>query len=104
VGGHLTALARTQVGNFTIDEAVTLDELAARERPVTLSLAEAADRCLPRRDLTEDEAHVVSHGGPLAPLGRPGPYAAFDPAGDVVAVMIERDGRARPDVVFKPGG
>jgi tRNA pseudouridine55 synthase len=104
VGGHLTALERTAVGGFTLDEAVTLDELAELAEPVTMSLAEAADRCLPRRELTGEQARVVGHGGPLPPTGRPGPYAAFDPDGDVVAVMIERDGKARPDVVFKAVG
>jgi len=102
VGGHLTALERTAVGGFTLDEAVTLDDLAAREQPITMSLAEAAGRCLPRRELSAEETRIVGHGGPLPPIGDAGPYAAFDPEGEVVAVMIERDGKARPDVVFRP--
>src|SRR5262245_33292941 len=48
VGGHLTALRRTAVGGFTLAEASTLDELAARveagETPIGLTLDEAAAR------------------------------------------------------------
>ena len=32
VGGHLTALRRTAVGGFTLDDACTLDELALKRR------------------------------------------------------------------------
>src|SRR6266545_2914928 len=104
VGGHLTALRRTHVGSFGLAEAVTLDELAAREDPVTLSLAEAAARFFPRRDATADEARVLGHGGPLPAIGIAGPYAVFDPAGTVLAIVAERDGRARPQVVLAPAG
>ncbi|GGJ77112.1 tRNA pseudouridine synthase B [Pilimelia anulata] len=103
VGGHLTALRRTAVGGFTLAEAATLDELAERagDEPVTgLPMAEAARRFLPARDVDEAAARTLSHGGPLAPGGIAGPYAAIGPAGDLLAVLRDRDGRARPDVVF----
>jgi tRNA pseudouridine55 synthase len=103
VGGHLTALRRTEVGVFTLADAVTLDDLAAREDPVTLPLAAAAARFLPRREVSTEEARVVGHGGPLSTVGITGPYAVFDPGGDVLAVMSERDGRARPEVVLVGG-
>src|SRR5205807_1664852 len=85
VGGHLTALRRTFVGGcsgppgeaaragmpvgFGLDEAVTLDELATRDDPVTLPLNEAAARFFARREATADEARVLAHGGPLPPVG-----------------------------------
>ncbi|WP_432836252.1 tRNA pseudouridine(55) synthase TruB [Dactylosporangium sp. CA-092794] len=102
VGGHLTALRRTAVGAFTLAEAVTLDELAERPDPVTLPLQAAADRCFPRRDATEDEARTLSHGGPLDPAGIPGPYAVFAPDGTVLAIVSEREGKARPEIVLVP--
>jgi tRNA pseudouridine55 synthase len=120
VGGHLTALRRTRVGGrsgppgeapragmavgFTLDEAVTLDDLANREDPVTLPVAEAAARFFARRDATADEARVLANGGPLAPVGIPDPYAVFDPSGRVLAIVAERDGRARAQVVLSPAG
>jgi tRNA pseudouridine55 synthase len=101
VGGHLTALRRTAVGQFTLDEAVALADLEGRENPVTVPLATAAQLVLPRRDVDAAAARVLSHGGPLPAAGTPGPYAVFDPEGQVVAVVAERDGKARPEVVFK---
>ncbi len=86
---------------FTLDEAVALADLEGRENPVTVPLATAAQLVLPRRDVDAAAARVLSHGGPLPAAGTPGPYAVFDPEGQVVAVVAERDGKARPEVVFK---
>ncbi|MFI7605438.1 tRNA pseudouridine(55) synthase TruB [Micromonospora sp. NPDC049366] len=103
VGGHLTALRRTAVGGFTLAEAATLDELEQRApEVVTLPLAAAADRFFPRRDATSAEAVVLSHGGPLEATGIAGPYAVFDPAGGLVAIVSEREGRARAEIVLAP--
>ncbi|MEV8512924.1 tRNA pseudouridine(55) synthase TruB [Dactylosporangium sp. NPDC051484] len=102
VGGHLTALRRTAVGAFTLAEAATLDELAQLPDPVTLPLPAAADRCFPRRDATADEAKTLSHGGPLSPIGIPDPYAVFAPDGTVLAIVREREGKARPEIVLVP--
>jgi tRNA pseudouridine55 synthase len=104
VGGHLTALRRTAVGGFTLAEAVPLDELAERDDPVTLPLSEAADRCFDRRDVDTEAARILAHGGPLPAVGTPGPYAVFAPDGTVVAIVSERDGRARAEVVLNPSG
>ncbi|WP_373292781.1 tRNA pseudouridine(55) synthase TruB [Mangrovihabitans endophyticus] len=101
VGGHLTALRRTAVGDLTLDHASTLAELADRAPDVVgLSLAEAAKRAFPGRTASAEEARVLSHGGPLSPAGIDGPYAVFDPGGDVLAIVRERDGRARPEIVL----
>jgi tRNA pseudouridine55 synthase len=103
VGGHLTALRRTAVGALTLAEASTLEELESRAPDVVgLALADAARRAFPQRTATAAEARVLSHGGPLEPAGIDGPYAVFDPSGDVLAIVTERDGRARPDVVLAP--
>jgi tRNA pseudouridine55 synthase len=102
VGGHLTALRRTAVGSFTLAEASTLDELAERDSPMSLTLDETAARLFTRRDATPPEAATLSHGGPLAPIGEPAPYAVFGPDGGVIAIVAERDGRARAEVVFAP--
>jgi tRNA pseudouridine55 synthase len=104
VGGHLTALRRTKVGAFTLGEAATLDELAQRPDPVVLSLAAAAERLFPRRDADPAEAKIVAHGGWLPGRGDPGPHALFAPDGELIAILNDRDGRARPEVVFAPAG
>ncbi|WP_346115868.1 tRNA pseudouridine(55) synthase TruB [Micromonospora coerulea] len=103
VGGHLTALRRTAVGGFTLAEAATLDELEQRApEVVNLPLDAAADRYFVRRDATPEEAKVLSHGGPLDPAGIAGPYAVFGPDGGLIAIVSERDGRARAEIVLAP--
>ncbi|SCL21668.1 tRNA pseudouridine synthase B [Micromonospora rhizosphaerae] len=103
VGGHLTALRRTAVGSFTLAEAATLDELEQHApEVVNLPLDVAADRFFPRRDATGEEAKVLSHGGPLDPVGIAGPYAVFGPDGGLIAIVSERDGRARAEIVLAP--
>lgn len=103
VGGHLTALRRTAVGGFGIAEAATLDDLAERDEPVTLPLAAAVERFFRRRDVDVSEAKALSYGGSVPPVGLTGPYAVFAPDGRVVAIVSERAGRARPEVVLSPG-
>jgi tRNA pseudouridine55 synthase len=102
VGGHLTALRRTRVGPFGLDQAHTLDQLADRADPVTIGLDAAVAAVFPRRDLDAAAASRLGHGGRLAPAGLAGRYAAFDPNGHVVALVEERDGVAQPVVVFAP--
>jgi tRNA pseudouridine55 synthase len=103
VGGHLTALRRTAVGRMTLAEASTLEELEQRAPEVVgLSMAEAARQAFPQRTATEEEARVLSHGGPLEPVGIGGPYAVFGPTGDVLAIVSEKAGRARAEIVLAP--
>jgi tRNA pseudouridine55 synthase len=103
VGGHLTALRRTAVGDLTLASAATLAELEERAPEViSLPMAEAARRAFPQREADADETRVLSHGGPLAPVGIEGPYAVFNAAGDVLAIVSERDGKARAEIVLAP--
>ncbi|WP_239082108.1 tRNA pseudouridine(55) synthase TruB [Actinoplanes teichomyceticus] len=103
VGGHLTALRRTAVGGMTLDAAATLEQLEERAPDVVgLPLSEAARRAFPQRVATEEETRVLRHGGPLAPAGIDGPYAVFAPDGEVLAVVSERGGRARAEIVLAP--
>lgn len=104
VGGHLTALRRTTVGSFTLADALTLEELAELADPVRLPLAAVAERFFRRRDADAAEARVLAHGGSLPAVGWSGPYAVFAPDGTVLAVVSERDGRARPEIVLAPAG
>ena len=101
VGGHLTALRRTAVGGYPLTEAVTLAELEEKAPDVvTLSMADAARRAFPVRTASAEEARVLGHGGPLPAVGIEGPYAVLDPAGALLAVVSERSGRAKPEIVL----
>ncbi|BCJ67038.1 tRNA pseudouridine(55) synthase TruB [Polymorphospora rubra] len=103
VGGHLTALRRTAVGGFTLAEAATLEELEERApQVVNLPLEQAARRQFAQREADAAEAKVLSHGGPLKPVGIAGPYAVFGPDGGLLAIVSEREGRARAEIVLAP--
>jgi len=67
VGGHLTALRRTRVGPYALAAARTLDQLAVSLE--LIPLADAAAAAFPRRDLTAEQARLVSHGGALPAAG-----------------------------------
>jgi tRNA pseudouridine55 synthase len=103
-GGHLTALRRTRVGAFDVERAHTMDELAKPGAVLghLLSLDEAVAGTFPRRDLTAEETRELGYGRRIAPSGRDEPVGAFAPDGTVVALLQDRDGVARPMLVFAP--
>src|SRR4029077_2217019 len=100
VGGHLTALRRTRVEPFRIEQARTLEQLEAEWSVV--SLEEVVGATFPRRDLDDDQAGAVAHGGRLTLEGETGPTGVFAPDGRVLALMEPRDGALRPLVVLAP--
>lgn len=72
--GHVGTLRRTRVGRFTLDRAISLDDLAAMEQGAaaeTLLLPiETALDDIPALALTEAEAHRLRHGQSVALLTR----------------------------------
>ncbi len=91
VAGHLTALRRTRVGPYTLDEARTL-----------LPMASAARAAFPSRELTAEEARRLAHGQRLPAVGLgEGPSAAFAPDGSLVALVTESGATARPLLVLQ---
>ena len=101
VGGHLTALRRTRVGGFGLDQARTLDDLADKPQ-LSYTLDEACLLSFPRRNLSADEAEDARHGRPLAPAGIDGVYAATAPDGQVVSLLRDEGKRAKSVVVLRP--
>jgi tRNA pseudouridine55 synthase len=88
LGGHCTALRRTTVGSFLVqdaDEEALLPPLAAVEH-------------LPRRDLDEAEAALVRTGRAV-PSTEDGPVTLVA-GGALVAVAQAADGEARPETVI----
>lgn len=103
VGGHLTALRRTQVGPFGLATARTLEELA--ERPeLSLDLDAAVHAAFRGRELDAAQAETLAHGGRIPAAGIVGTHAAFDPDGQAVALLTEQHGAARPVLVLRPAG
>jgi len=102
VGGHLTALRRTRVGQFDLDQVRTLDDLADHPR-LSYTLDEACLKSFPRRDLTDAEAEDTRHGRALKPAGIEGVYAASAPGGgQVIALLEDQSMRTKSVVVLRP--
>jgi tRNA pseudouridine55 synthase len=109
VGGHLTALRRTRVGRFGIDDAHSLTDLEvaseADDMPL-LALAAAARSCFTVRELTGPEATAIGYGQRIASqlAGRNQPVAAVAPDGHLVAMLDESGSLAKARVVFAASG
>lgn len=108
-GGHLTALRRTQVGPYTLDQARTLEQLA--EELEVLEMSQAARALMPNRELSADETAEISFGRRIAAGAGAGtpeaataekPAAAFAPDGSLVALLADAGGYAKPVLVFAP--
>ena len=104
-GGHLTALRRTRVGPYLVEDARTLDQLA--EKFEFIPLAEAAGAAFGHLRLTAEQARLVSHGVRLPATQAAGgaadaPVAAFGPDGSLTALLVQREGEMRPLAVFVP--
>jgi tRNA pseudouridine55 synthase len=109
VGGHLTALRRTQVGPYTLDQAHTLEQLA--EELDVLEMSQAARALMPNRELSDEETTEISFGrriaaGPAAGTAdaatADAPAAAFAPDGTLVALLADAGSYAKPVLVFAP--
>ena len=103
VGGHLTALRRTRIGPFRIDDAHILDDVDVAAHLITAT--DAATRLLARLDLTPQEAIDLGHGKTITVAATPvlapavparsgtnagGPIAAIAPDGRLVGLVEYR--------------
>ncbi len=120
VGGHLTALRRVSVGPFSVADAVDVypDGVPERGGPrpeipaalrgrvsgAVLPVAEVARRAFPVRELDAAQTADLEHGRAVPPAGIGGVYAGLAPDGDLVALLAERDGAARPVLVWRAAG
>jgi tRNA pseudouridine55 synthase len=75
VGGHLTALRRTRVGPFRLNQAQTLEQAA--EQLALVDISEVARKCFATYTLDDEQAERVSHGGRLPRVQLPAPTTAL---------------------------
>lgn len=100
-GAHLTALRRTAAGGFRVEDAVTLEALAAwtpEERARRVLPLRALLAGLPSADVRADEEARLRMGQVLQVEGlAAGLYAMYGPGGHVVGLgEAGPDGRLRP--------
>ncbi len=104
-GGHLTALRRTRIGAFDVDEAAVLEELDVAASLV--SPADAARRALPVVHLTAQQATDLGHGKRIEASGAPAlspgdAIAAIGPDGRLVAIVERRGDTLKVVTGFPP--
>jgi tRNA pseudouridine55 synthase len=89
VGGHLTALRRTRVGPFGLDESVGIDDIASG----LMTMDAVAPRCFPILVLNDQQSNDARHGRPQAwpgpvvsALSEAPPHALVDASGSLLAL------------------
>ena len=98
VGGHLSALRRTAVGRFGVEQARTLSEL--NEEFTMIPIAEAARSTFPVVELTDSQSADV-HFGRRLQLSLDKLSAVFAPDGEFLALYEPDSGeQARAVAVF----
>ncbi|WP_025157058.1 tRNA pseudouridine(55) synthase TruB [Leifsonia aquatica] len=102
VGGHLTALRRTRIGDYDVRDAHDLDTLDPAA--ALLPAVDAAAALFERLDLTEQQAIDLTHGRRIHIADREGPggvpVAAVAPTGQLVGLVEFRGKEARTLVNF----
>ncbi|MFM2154117.1 MAG: hypothetical protein RL382_18 [Actinomycetota bacterium] len=99
VGGHLSALRRTRVAGFGLDGAVSLAALKSGEFS-TLDLSDVARATFPVRDISLDEKLELSFGRTLAANSAAGIHAGISSSNELIALLSNVDGKAKPIAVF----
>ena len=99
VGGHLSALRRTRVAGFTEAQAVSFSDLKAQNF-TPLDLAEVARYTFTPRELSVDEVRELSFGRTLSENGNTAINAGLSPESQLIALLQDVDGRAKPIAVF----
>ena len=94
-GGTLYSLRRTRSAGFGLDQAMTLEQAAETEDPVSLLLP--VDTCFARYPvltLTEEEdERKVRNGNPISLDGADGVYRVYGPDGGFLALSRLEQGR-----------
>lgn len=105
-GGHLTALRRTAIGRFTIQDSVLLSNLNEENWRSYVLSSETAVEHLPRITFSIEEALALSHGQNIPRENvqlYPGPIRAFDANGCFIGIILAEPEAWRPHKIFYPG-
>jgi len=96
----MSALERTAIGGFRVEDASRIDDVTAETLLRELQPALTAVADLPRVVLTDGELAEIRHGRPIAMRGDANPpaetdaehleWAAMDPAGQLAAILREK--------------
>ena len=99
VGGHLNSLRRSRVAGFGLDRAITVKQLKSADFS-TLDLADVARATFPVREIALDEKLELSFGRTLPANADSQIYAGITSANELIALVQNVDGKAKPIAVF----
>ena len=99
VGGHLNSLRRSRVAGFGLDRAVSLAQLKNGEFS-TLDLADVARATFPVREIGLEEKIELSFGRTLTANPDNQIYAGISATNELIALLNNVDGKAKPIAVF----
>ena len=99
VGGHLNSLRRSRVAGFGLDRAVSLAQLKNDEFS-TLDLADVARATFPVREIGLEEKIELSFGRTLTANPDNQIYAGISATNELIALLNNVDGKAKPIAVF----
>lgn len=104
IGGYLTALRRTRIGEYSVENSQDLNDLLKPDSTVELDvlpIAVAAKAQFAVRKLTDQEVIDIRHGKRLSQAGESDDvFAAFSPAGELVALLQRNLDAVKSVVVF----
>lgn len=99
-GAHLAGLRRTETGGFSLDQAVTVEELEAMDPAQRDELLLPVDRLLgdlPQLQLSANDAGRLTHGQAVRHDGQPGQQRVYGPEGRFLGLgEIRLDGMLYP--------
>ena len=99
VGGHLTALRRTKINNYSVEDAQSLDGLT-RDSLSVAPMFDAVKSEFPIRSLSNQEVIDLRHGKRIAANGVTGPVIAAVVETSVVAMLESVGEQLKSLVVF----
>lgn len=99
VGGHLTALRRTKINNYAVDDAQQIDGLT-REALKLMPMVAAAESAFEIHTLSDQEVIDIRHGKRIASQGLTGSAIAAVNKGELVAMLESAGQQLKSTVVF----
>jgi tRNA pseudouridine55 synthase len=95
-GAHLSALRRSAIGPFRVEDA------ASPESPGSLLPLDRAVEHLGVVILHPDEATAATHGCCLGPAGIRGSYRTVAPDGTLIGIYRDEGAKAVPEIILAP--
>ena len=99
IGGHLNSLRRSRVAGFGLERAVSLTQLKNGDFS-TLDLADVARATFVVREIALDEKIELSFGRTLSANPDEQIYAGISVANELIALLQNVNGKAKPIAVF----